>query len=191
MTNYGYARVSTKDQDLAIQIEQLTAAGCTTAFTFPEKMSGAVRERPQLDRLLKKLLPGDVLIVARLDRLARSTRDLLNIVHDVHSAGAQFKALDNPALDTTSIHGKLLFDILGALAEFERKLICARTTAGIEKARRNKVKFGRKRRLSDEQKQLAAELHAQGVTLAAIAERFTTSKQKCCVTTAWRAVNGQ
>jgi len=110
--------VSTDGQTLDAQQAELTAAGCTKIYA--EKMSGARSDRPQLAKLLKALKPGDVMIVTKLDRLARSIRDLLNITHDIGAAGAGFKVLDNPALDTTTPHGKLLFDVLAAIGEFER-----------------------------------------------------------------------
>ena len=110
--------MSTDGQTLDAQQAELTAAGCTKIYA--EKMSGARSDRPQLAKLLKALKPGDVMIVTKLDRLARSIRDLLNITHDIGAAGAGFKVLDNPALDTTTPHGKLLFDVLAAIGEFER-----------------------------------------------------------------------
>jgi DNA invertase Pin-like site-specific DNA recombinase len=114
----GYARVSTDGQTLDAQQAELTAAGCTRIFA--EKISGARSDRPQLGKLLKALKPGDVVIIAKLDRLARSTRDLLDIAHEIGEAGASIRVLDNPALDTTTPHGKLLFDVLAAIGEFER-----------------------------------------------------------------------
>jgi DNA invertase Pin-like site-specific DNA recombinase len=103
MTIYGYARVSTADQSLDGQLAELKEAGCTKVFQ--EKVTGKHRDRPQLERLLKKLEPGDVLIVTRLDRLARSTRDLLNLIHQIGEAGASFKSLKDSWADTTHMHG--------------------------------------------------------------------------------------
>jgi hypothetical protein len=134
VTTYGYARVSTRGQETTIQEEALRSAGCDRIHH--EKVSGAKSDnRPQLCRLLKLVDVGDVVIVTRLDRLARSTRDLLNIVHTIGEADATFKSLAEPWADTTSDHGKLIFIILGGLAEFERSLIRSRTEAGIAKAR--------------------------------------------------------
>jgi DNA invertase Pin-like site-specific DNA recombinase len=134
MTVLGYARVSTNGQTLEIQHEALEAAGC--AKIYAEKLSGARADnRPQLDRMLKALRPGDAVVVTRLDRLARSTRDLLNVLDQVTTAGASFKSLADAWCDTTTAHGKLLIAILGGLAEFERSLILARTKTGIERAR--------------------------------------------------------
>lgn len=170
MATVGYARVSTKTQDLDLQLEELKAAGCTRVFQ--EKISGAKSDRPQLARMLKAVEPGDVIVVTRLDRLARSTRDLLNIIHGVQEAAAQFKSLADAWCDTTTPHGKLMLTVLGGLAEFERALIMARTQAGIQKARENGVTFGRKVKLSARQKLIIAERHSEGETIARLAEDF-------------------
>src|SRR6516164_10420125 len=113
MTVYGYARVSTDGQTLAAQNGQLHAAGC--AKVYSEKVSGAQTDRAELARLLRRLAPGDVLMVTRLDRLARSTRDLLNILDLIGKAGASFKSLADPWCDTSSPHGQLMVTILGGL----------------------------------------------------------------------------
>src|SRR5215475_8430566 len=141
MTVYGYARVSTDGQTLAAQDGQLHAADC--AKVFSEKVSGAKSDRAELAKLLKRLGPGDVLVVSRLDRLARSTRDLLNILDTIAKAGAGFKSLHDAWADTTTPHGRLLVTILGGLAEFERELILARTSDGRARAKARGVKFGR------------------------------------------------
>jgi len=120
MTVYGYARVSTDGQSLASQNAELHAAGC--AKVYAEKVSGARSNRPELAKVLKRLDTGDVLIVTRLDRLARSTRDLLNILDDIAKRGAGFKSLHDAWADTTSAHGRLMVTILAGLAEFEREL---------------------------------------------------------------------
>src|SRR5690242_16190777 len=114
MTMYGYARVSTRDQDLAPQIAELQTAGC--AKVFREKMSGAIRDRAELAKVIRRLETGDLLVVTRLDRLARSTRDLLNLIEAVKERGAGFKSLKDAWADTTSPHGRLLLTILGGLA---------------------------------------------------------------------------
>jgi len=141
MTIYGYARVSTDGQSLASQDAQLHAADC--AKVYSEKISGARSDRPELAKLLKRLGQGDVLVVTRLDRLARSTRDLLNILDMVAKAGAGFKSLAETWADTTTAHGRLMLTILGGLAEFERELILARTSDGRSRAMARGVKFGR------------------------------------------------
>src|SRR4051794_12299480 len=121
MTTLGYARVSTDGQTLDAQLAQLEVAGC--AKVFREKVSGARSDRAQLIRLLDSLSPGDVVVVTRLDRLARSTRDLLNILDAIARKGAGFRSVVDTWADTTTAHGRLMLTILGGLAEFERELI--------------------------------------------------------------------
>ena len=123
MTTYGYARVSTNGQDLAAQEAELSAAGC--AKVFKEKVSGAKTDRAELAKLLHKIESGDVLVVTRLDRLARSTRDLLNVIAALTERGAGFKSLKDTWADTTTPHVRLMLTVLGGLAEFERELIRA------------------------------------------------------------------
>lgn len=146
MTIFGYARVSTNGQDLATQDAQLQAAGC--AKVYREKASGAKTDRPELAKLLRRLESDDVFVVSRLDRLARSTRDLLNILDTISKAGAKFRSLDDGWADTTTPHGELMITILGGLATFERHLIRARTDEGRKRAKARGVKFGRPRRSS-------------------------------------------
>src|SRR5215813_4155495 len=128
MTTYGYARVSTNGQDLGSQEVELMAAGC--AKVFKEKVSGAKTDRAELAKVMRRLEPGDVLVVARLDRLARSTRDLLNVLATIGERGAGFRSLKDTRGDTTTPHGRLMLTVLGGLAEFERELIRARTSDG-------------------------------------------------------------
>jgi DNA invertase Pin-like site-specific DNA recombinase len=137
----GYARVSTREQDLSGQVAELTAAGC--AKVFREKASGARRDRAELAKVLRRLEPGDVLMVTRLDRLARSTRDLLNVLASVTERGAGFRSLKDAWADTTTPHGRLMLTVLGGLAEFERELIRARTGEGRERVKTAGVRFGR------------------------------------------------
>src|SRR5215471_6671640 len=136
----GYARVSTQGQTLAAQDAALHAAGC--AKVFREQASGAKTDRPVLAKLLKRLEPGDTLLVTRLDRLARSTRDLLNVLDQVSSAGATFKSLADAWADTTTPHGRLILTVLGGLAEFERELIRQRTSEGRVRAKAEGVHMG-------------------------------------------------
>jgi DNA invertase Pin-like site-specific DNA recombinase len=133
MAIYGYVRVSTGGQSLASQDAQLRAAGCTKIYA--EKVSGTWSDRPELAKLLKRLDRADVLIVTRLDRLARSTRDLLNILDAIAKAGAAFKSLGDAWANTTTAHGRLMLTVLGGLAEFERELIIARTGEGRTRAK--------------------------------------------------------
>ncbi len=129
---YGYARVSTGLQDPALQLDALTAAGC--ARIFIDKVSGKLDRRPELDKLLEVVLPGDVIVVWRLDRLGRSMKHLIDIIAELGERGVGFRSLTE-AIDTTTASGKLLFHIMGSLAEFERQLIVERTKAGLAAAR--------------------------------------------------------
>ena len=129
----GYARVSTDGQSLASQDAELTAAGCVKVFA--EKVSGAKTDRVELAKVLKRIEAGDLLIVTRLDRLARSTRDLLNILHALAERGAKFKSLADPWCDTSTPQGELLVTVLAGFATFERHLIKARTDDGRQRAK--------------------------------------------------------
>jgi DNA invertase Pin-like site-specific DNA recombinase len=170
MTVYGYARVSTDGQTLAAQDAQLHTAG--VAKVYSEKVSGAVSDRPELAKLLKRLDEGDVLVVTRLDRLARSTRDLLNILDTMAKAGAGFKSLADTWADTTTPHGRLMLTVLGGLAEFERELIRARTGEGRKRAQVRGVKFGRPPKLNSHQRREAIERLRNGETQAEIARTY-------------------
>src|SRR6516165_10713052 len=174
MTLYGYARVSTNGQTLASQDAQLHAAGA--AKVYAEKMSGARTDRPVLAKLLKRLDAGDVLMVTRLDRLARSTRDLLNILDAVGKAGAAFKSLGDAWADTTTPHGRLMLTVLGGLAEFERELIIARTSDGRSRAKAKGVRFGRPPSLTPHQRHEAIERLARGEAQADIARSYAVSQ---------------
>jgi DNA invertase Pin-like site-specific DNA recombinase len=167
---YGYARVSTDGQELDGQLDQLRNAGASKLFS--EKESGARSDRPQLAKLLKSLKTGDCVLITKLDRLARSTHDLQTILKAIQNSSADFRVLDTPSLDTTNPYGKLLFDILGALAEFERSLIKSRTSEGRVKAKANGVKFGRKPKLTHHQKIEAIQRRDNGETLADIAKTY-------------------
>jgi DNA invertase Pin-like site-specific DNA recombinase len=173
MTVYGYARVSTDGQTLTSQNAALHAAGC--AKLFAEKVSGAVAERAELGKLLKRLDQGDVVIVTRLDRLARSTRDLLNILDTIAKAGAGFKSLADTWADTTTPHGRLMLTILGGLAEFERELIRARTSEGRERAKARGVHMGRPAKLTPHQRREALARREAGETLVEIARSYNVS----------------
>jgi DNA invertase Pin-like site-specific DNA recombinase len=159
----GYARVSTDGQSLEHQQSALAAAGCERIFS--EKVSGAKTDRQQLAKALAALTPGDTLIVTKLDRLARSTRDLLNTLDAIGKAGAAFKSLGDPWCDTTSAHGRLMLTVLGGLAEFERHLILARTSEGRQRAQARGVRFGRKPSLTPHQQQEALARRTAGEAL--------------------------
>ena len=163
----GYARVSTDGQSVHDQTVELKAAGASR--TFAEKLSGAHSNRPMLRKALAALDDGDTLIVVRLDRLARSTRDLLNILHEVGDKRASFKSLHDCWADTTTPHGRLMLTILGGLAEFERSLIKARTDVGIKRAREQGIRFGRPPKLTKHQQTEALRLLDEGEPQAAVA----------------------
>jgi DNA invertase Pin-like site-specific DNA recombinase len=171
---FGYGRVSTDGQSLDAQLEELKAAGCHKIFQ--EQISGVGRsDRRELARLMAKLGKGDTLVVCRLDRLARCSRDLLNLLHEVGLKEAKFRSLHDPWADTTSPHGRLLLAVLGGLSEFERSLIRARTSEGRERAMREGVKFGRKPKLTPHQMREAIHRRESGETLTAIAKSYNVS----------------
>src|SRR5262249_756148 len=149
------------------QEAQLMQAGA--AKVYSEQISGARSDRPALAKLLKRLEPGDVVLITRLDRLARSTRDLLNILDGIAKAGAGFKSLADTWADTTTPHGRLMLTVLGGLAEFERELILARTDDGRKRAQARGVKFGRPASLTPHQRQEAIQRLEEGVTQADLA----------------------
>jgi DNA invertase Pin-like site-specific DNA recombinase len=164
----GYARVSTSSPDLALQHEELTAAGCTRIFS--ETASGALRERPELDRMLDYAQPGDTVVVWKLDRLGRSIQHLIEVVTSLGERGVGFRSLTEE-FDTTTPGGKLLFHVLGALAHFERDLIRERTMAGLATARAAGRTGGRRPKLTERQVEVARQMHASGEhTITAIAE---------------------
>lgn len=169
----GYARVSTDNQALEAQIEALEHAGAERIHQ--EKVSGARRDRPELRRLLERLGKGDVLLVTRLDRLARSTRDLLDVLAEVDVAGATFRSLGDAWADTTTAHGRLMLTVLGGLAEFERELILSRTAEGRERARSRGVRMGRKPKLTPHQKREALQRKTSGESVTEIARSYNVS----------------
>jgi DNA invertase Pin-like site-specific DNA recombinase len=173
MPIYGYARVSTTGQTLAAQDAELAKAGA--AKVYRETASGAKTDRPVLTKLLKRLEPGDVLMITRLDRLARSTRDLLNVLDRIGTAGATFKSLADAWADTTTPHGRLILTVLGGLAEFERELIRARTGEGRARAKARGVHMGRPLKLNAYQRKEARKRRDAGETLVDIARTYGVS----------------
>jgi DNA invertase Pin-like site-specific DNA recombinase len=169
----GYARVSTDGQTLVAQQSALQSAGAKRVFA--EKQSGAKTDRAQLAKAIAALGAGDTLIVTKLDRLARSTRDLLNTLAAVGEAGASFKSLGDSWADTTTPAGKLMLTVLGGLAEYERHLILARTSEGRARAQERGVRFGRKRKLTAHQQQEALARRANGEALVDIARSYAVS----------------
>jgi DNA invertase Pin-like site-specific DNA recombinase len=166
----GYARVSTNSQTLDSQIEMLEAAGAE--MIFQETASGARTDRAQLAKAIGILRTGDTLIVTRLDRLARSTRDLLNTLDAVAKKGATFRSLADAWADTTTAHGRLLLTVLGGLAEFERELIRVRTGEGRRRAVEAGVKLGRRSSLTTYQQAEVLRRRAAGETLKALAQSY-------------------
>src|ERR1700736_6597543 len=165
-----YARVSTRDQDLTGQLDALKAAGAEAIYR--EKVSGVRADRPQLAKLMAKLMPGDIVVVTKLDRLGRSTRELLDLIERIGKAGAAFRSLGDPLWDTSSSQGRLLSTLLAAIAEFEHELIRERTGDGRKRAMAEGIKFGRKPKLSPFQQSEAIKRRADGETLAAIARSY-------------------
>ena len=166
----GYARVSTQDRNLTGQLAALKTAGADPIYR--EKISGVRADRPQLGKLMAGLKPGDVVVVTKLDRLGRSTRELLDLIDQISKAGASFRSLGDPLWDTGSSQGRLLSTMLAAIAEFERELIRERTGEGRKRAQAAGVKFGRKRKLSDHQRAEAVKRRAAGERLADIAKSY-------------------
>jgi DNA invertase Pin-like site-specific DNA recombinase len=154
----GYARVSTQDQNLALQEDALKQAGCKKIIV--EVASGKAGQRSGLDKLREVLREGDILVVWRLDRLGRSLKHLIELLTELERQGIGFQSLQE-SIDTTTPGGKLVFHIFGALAEFERNLIRDRTKAGLTAARARGRKGGRRKALTEDQRQLAVELYLQ------------------------------
>lgn len=170
----GYARVSTVDQDAALQVDALEKAGCDRVFV--DTMSGAVAHRPQLDRLLEHARSGDTIVVWRLDRLGRSLRQLITQVQELADCGVGLRSLQE-SIDTTSPGGRLIFHVFGALAEFERDLITERTTAGLAAARARGRQGGRPAKLTGEQIRTAKRLYDDSeLTVAEIGQIFGVSR---------------
>jgi DNA invertase Pin-like site-specific DNA recombinase len=170
MTVFGYARVSTVDQDYARQVEALKAAGAEKVFS--EKISGARADRPQLAKLMDALKADDVVMVTKLDRLGRSTTELFALLDRIDRVDAGFRSLGDPMWDTTTPQGKLLRTILAGVAEFERDIIQERTSEGRKRAMANGVQFGRKPKLTPHQRAEAIQRRAAGETLTDIAKSY-------------------
>src|SRR5450631_1213664 len=166
---YGYARVSTEDQNPAMQLAALKKAGCKTVFK--DEVTGAHVNRPALTRCLKKLETGDTLIVWKLDRLGRSLRDLITMLDEFRSKDIRFRSLTE-AIDTETPTGRAMWQMIGVLAELERSLISERTRAGVKDAQRRGVKFGRKPKLTPQQIEHARKLLDKGEDRNAVAASF-------------------
>lgn len=176
----GYARVSTAEQSLDGQRDQLRADGCVKVFE--EKITGKKDSRPALDKALAALQPGDTLVVWKLDRLGRSVKNLTNTLHDLDSRGVCFRSISD-GIDTGTPTGKLLFHMLGAIAEFEATLVSERTKVGLQAAKQRGAKLGRPKRLGKRQVRQAKHLRTiQGMTCAEVAAHFNVGR-----TTLWRS----
>jgi DNA invertase Pin-like site-specific DNA recombinase len=179
---YGYARVSSNTQDYATQVDSLKVAGCERIFS--EKALGkSTNGRREFDKLMRALQPGDVVAVTKLDRLARSSRDLHNILGELAERGCGFVSLGESWCDTTTDVGRLMMTIMGSIAEFERGLIRKRCEEGIEKAKAKGTKFGRPTALDVSQRRRIAQRYAAGETMAELAREY-----KCGEATIWRAL---
>lgn len=168
----GYARVSTDDQSLNLQLDALRPE---CRHIYSDKMSGKTRKRPGLEKALQHLQPGDTLVVWRLDRLGRSLSDLIEIVSVIQAKGCEFRSITE-AIDTTTASGKLVFHIMAALAEFERRLIAERTKAGLAAAKARGVKLGRKPKLTPAKLREACRLVRSGKGVEMVAKRFRVSR---------------
>jgi DNA invertase Pin-like site-specific DNA recombinase len=181
---YGYARVSSNTQDYNGQVEALKAAGCEQIYS--EKASGkSTNGRPEFEKIIKALLPGDTIMVTKLDRLARSSRDLHNILGELQERGCGFVSLGESWCDTTTDVGRLMLTIMGGIAEFERGLIRKRCDEGIARAKRKGTKFGRPDALDPSQKRTIADRYGKGETMAELAREYEVGEA-----TIWRAING-
>jgi DNA invertase Pin-like site-specific DNA recombinase len=179
----GYARVSSKTQNYLAQAEALKAAGCERIFS--EKASGrSINSRSEFGKLVKGLSPGDTVVVVKLDRLARSTRDLANILHDLDEKGCGFVSLGEAWCDTSTPAGRLMMTIMGGIAEFERELIRSRCDEGIARAKAQGKVFGRKPKLDVGQRRRIADRYRKGETMAELALEYDVSQP-----TIWRALN--
>ncbi len=170
----GYARVSTEDQDSALQLDALNSSGCERIYS--ESISGKQKKRPELDRMLDSLRSGDTVVVWRLDRLGRSLKDLIELLDNFKNNGIQFISLTEQ-IDTTSAMGELVFHMIGSIAQFERRLISERTKAGLDAARARGRKGGRKPKMSESDiKKAKAMLLDPEVTKAEVAQHFKVSR---------------
>jgi DNA invertase Pin-like site-specific DNA recombinase len=175
MARVGYARVSSKSQDHANQVASLKAAGCDKIYS--EKASGKSTDgRREFQKMMKALQPGDTVVVVKLDRMARSSRDLANTLHALDQLDVGFTSLGETWCDTTTSAGRLMVTIMSGIAQFERELIQQRCDEGIERARSKGVRFGRKPKLSPSEIKVAAERYAKGETLREIGADYHVSE---------------
>lgn len=173
MAIYGYARVSTSDQDEGMQVDALKGAGCSEIFT--DKASGAKTSRPALDKMLPLLKDGDTLVIWKLDRLGRSTIHLFNLLEDLKSRGVAVRSIME-GIDTSGSLGRFLCTILAGVAELERENIKQRVNAGLAKAKRDGVRLGRKERFDAKNKALIRRLHGMGDSYTKLSRQFSASR---------------
>lgn len=173
--NVGYARISTRDQNLGLQLDALRQAGCTGTIYQDEGVSGKLTKRPGLDQCLSAIKAGDTLVVWKLDRLGRSVKHLVDTILELRERGIEFRSLTD-GLDTTTNSGRLVFHVLAAIAEFERGLIIERTMAGLANARANGRVGGRRSALTTHQAELALDMLARGLSITKTAEAFEVSR---------------
>ena len=171
---YGYARVSTDDQNSALQLAALKKAGCKTLFK-DEGISGATTKRPALPRCLKALQADDTLVVWKLDRLGRNLRDLIYMLDNLSARGIKFQSLTE-SIDTATPTGRAMWQMIGVLAELERSLIAERTRAGVKAAQKRGVRFGRKPKLTVAQLSHARRLIEHGERAATVARSFSVGR---------------
>lgn len=178
MTIYGYARVSTNEQELNLQLDALQKYGCEDVHIFTDKISGAKAQRPGLDACLAKLQSGDTLLVWRLDRLGRSMPHLVKLVEDLRERGVGFRSICDGVIDTTTASGELVFNIFSSLAQFERRLIQERTRAGLSAARARGKLGGRKKiTAADPRVKMAKTLYAdKSLEINAICKQMKISR---------------
>lgn len=174
----GYARVSTNDQELDLQIDALLKEGCLKKHIYTDHVSGSKVSRPGLDKCIETLKPGDILVVWRLDRLGRSMSHLINLIESLMEKGIGFKSIQDGAIDTTTASGELMFNIFSALAQFERRLIQERTKAGLASAR-SRGKLGGRPKIgkSNPKVQMAKQMYNnKSVSIDSICESLSISK---------------
>ncbi|NNM58551.1 MAG: recombinase family protein [Legionellales bacterium] len=174
----GYARVSTQDQDVQLQVNALRDAGCSSSLIFIDKISGVKSQRPGLEKCLSHLVVGDTLLVWRLDRLGRSMSHLVNLIEELGEKGIGFRSLCDGVIDTTTASGEFIFNIFSSLAQFERRLIQERTCAGLVAARARGRKGGRKKLSSTDPKVIMAKsMHKNhGMSISDICRTLKISK---------------
>lgn len=173
----GYARVSTRDQNLTVQIEQLKAAGCTCTeeTLYQEKVSGSKIDRPALAAMIKYARKGDTVIVCKLDRIARSIKDLWSIIDKLQAKGVGFQVLNNKDLDTTSATGRMMLSILGAVAQFEIEMLLERQAEGIAQAKLEGKYVGRQP-TAKKQSEEVLQLLASGMSKLEVAKKLQIGK---------------